>query len=48
MWWRCAHGGGWVLGDKITQDRLVREIANGVGATVIFVDYVNAPDAKCG
>src|SRR5690349_10154089 len=41
-----AHGGGWVLGDKITHDRLVREIANGVGATVIFVDYINAPDAQ--
>jgi acetyl esterase/lipase len=41
-----THGGGWVLGDKITHDRLVREIANGVDATVIFVDYVNAPEAK--
>jgi acetyl esterase len=41
-----THGGGWVLGDKITHDRLVRELANGVGATVIFVDYVNAPEAK--
>lgn len=41
-----THGGGWVLGDKITHDRLVREISNGVGATVIFVDYVNAPEAK--
>jgi acetyl esterase len=41
-----AHGGGWVLGDKITHDRLVREIANGVGATVVFADYVNAPEAK--
>ena len=41
-----THGGGWVLGDKITHDRLVREIANGVGAAVIFVDYVNAPAAK--
>src|SRR5688572_20814720 len=40
------HGGGWVLGDKITHDRLVREIANGVGATVVFVDYVNSPEAK--
>jgi acetyl esterase len=36
-----THGGGWVLGDKITHDRLVREIANGVGATVIFVDLPN-------
>jgi acetyl esterase len=41
-----THGGGWVLGDKITHDRLVREIANGVHATVIFVDYVNAPEAR--
>jgi acetyl esterase len=41
-----AHGGGWVLGDKITHDRLVREIANGVGAAVVFVDYINAPEAK--
>jgi acetyl esterase len=41
-----THGGGWVLGDKITHDRLVREIANGTGATVVFVDYVNAPEAK--
>jgi acetyl esterase len=41
------HGGGWVLGDKITHDRLVREIANGAGAAVVFVDYVNAPEAKC-
>jgi acetyl esterase len=41
-----THGGGWVLGDKITHDRLVREIANGVRATVIFVDYINAPEAQ--
>lgn len=40
------HGGGWVLGDKITHDRLVRELANGVNAVVVFVDYVNSPDAK--
>lgn len=40
------HGGGWVLGDKITHDRLVREIAEGVHACVVFVDYINAPEAK--
>jgi acetyl esterase len=40
------HGGGWVLGDKITHDRLVREIAEGVHACVVFVDYVNSPAAK--
>jgi acetyl esterase len=40
------HGGGWVLGDKITHNRLVRELANGVGAAVVFVDYINSPKAK--
>ena len=40
------HGGGWVLGDKITHDRLVREIAVGVNAAVVFVDYINSPEAK--
>ncbi len=40
------HGGGWVLGDKNTHDRLVREIANGTGAAVIFVDYDRSPEAK--
>jgi acetyl esterase len=40
------HGGGWVLGDKITHDRLVRELANGISAAVVFVDYVNAPEAR--
>ena len=40
------HGGGWVLGDKITHDRLVREITNGVRATVVFVDYINSPEAQ--
>lgn len=41
-----THGGGWILGDKITHDRLVRELAIGTQATVIFVDYINAPAAK--
>ncbi len=40
------HGGGWVLGDKVTHDRLVRELAEGVGAAVVFVDYVNSPEAR--
>jgi acetyl esterase len=40
------HGGGWILGDKETHDRLVREIANGARATVIFVDYARSPEAK--
>ena len=40
------HGGGWVLGDKITHDRLVRELAVGIHAAVVFVDYINSPEAK--
>ena len=40
------HGGGWVLGDKVTHDRLVRELCVGVHAAVVFVDYVNSPEAK--
>src|SRR5437773_10149550 len=31
------HGGGWMLGSKATHDRLVREIANGAKAAVVFV-----------
>jgi acetyl esterase len=40
------HGGGWVLGNAETHDRLVREIANGVGAAVVFVNYTRSPEAK--
>jgi acetyl esterase/lipase len=40
------HGGGWVLGGKDTHDRLVREIANGANAAVVFVNYTLSPEAK--
>ena len=40
------HGGGWVLGDADTHDRLVREIANGAQAAVVFVDYDRSPEAR--
>ena len=40
-----THGGGWILGDKDTHDRLVREIANAAGAVVVFVNYTPAPEA---
>ena len=43
MWF---HGGGWILGDKETHDRLVREVASGTGATVVFVDYDRSPEAR--
>jgi acetyl esterase len=33
------HGGGWVLGGTTTHDRLVRELAVGTGAALVFVEY---------
>lgn len=40
------HGGGWVLGNAATHDRLVRELAVGAGATVAFVEYDRSPEAR--
>jgi acetyl esterase len=33
------HGAGWVFGDDHTHDRLVRELAVGAGAAVVFPEY---------
>jgi len=40
------HGGGWVLGNAGTHDRLVRELAVGAGAAVAFVEYDRSPEAR--
>ncbi|NEA28724.1 alpha/beta hydrolase [Actinomadura bangladeshensis] len=40
-----VHGGGWVLGNAGTHDRLVRELATGAGAAVAFVEYDRSPEA---
>src|SRR5215469_22113 len=40
------HGGGWILGDRDTHDRLVREIAVGAKAAVVFVNYTRSPEAR--
>ena len=40
------HGAGWVFGDENTHDRLVRELAVGSGAAVVFPVYDRAPEAK--
>ncbi len=40
------HGGGWVLGNAGTHDRLVRELAVGANAALAFVEYPNSPEAK--
>jgi acetyl esterase len=39
------HGGGWVLGNAGTHDRLVRELAVGARAAVAFVEYTPSPEA---
>jgi acetyl esterase len=41
-----VHGGGWVLGDATTHDRLIRELATGAQAAVVFVDYARSPEAR--
>jgi acetyl esterase len=40
------HGAGWVMGDTTTHDRLVRQLAVGARATVVFVDYDRSPEAR--
>jgi acetyl esterase/lipase len=41
-----VHGGGWVLGNAGTHDRLVCELAGGVGAALAFVEYDRSPEAR--
>jgi acetyl esterase len=40
------HGGGWVLGGFDTHERLIRELAHGTNAAIIFVEYTRSPEAK--
>jgi acetyl esterase len=42
------HGGGWILGNKNTHDRLIRELATSVHAALVFVNYTPSPEAKHG
>jgi acetyl esterase len=41
-----VHGGGWILGNAGTHDRLVRELAAGAHAAVVFVEYDRSPEAR--
>ena len=41
-----VHGAGWVFGNRHTHDRLVRELAAGAGAAVVFPDYSLSPEAR--
>lgn len=40
------HGAGWVFGNAHTHDRLVRELAAGTGAAVVFPEYDLSPEAR--
>jgi acetyl esterase len=40
------HGGGWILGNAGTHDRLVRELAVGANAAVVFVEYDRSPEVR--
>lgn len=39
------HGGGWVLGDFPTHERIVHDIVVATGAAAVFVNYTPSPEA---
>jgi acetyl esterase len=41
-----VHGAGWVFGNSHTHDRLIRELADGTGAAVVFPNYSLSPEAR--
>ncbi|WP_326567757.1 alpha/beta hydrolase [Amycolatopsis rhabdoformis] len=41
-----VHGAGWVFGGFHTHERLVRELAAGTGAAVVFPEYSLSPEAR--
>ncbi|MEV6897067.1 alpha/beta hydrolase [Amycolatopsis sp. NPDC051372] len=41
-----VHGAGWVFGGFHTHERLVRELAAGTGAAVVFSEYSLSPEAR--
>ena len=41
-----VHGGGWVTGDAMTYDRLLRKLAKETWAAVIFPEYTSVPTAR--
>ncbi|QQD82538.1 alpha/beta hydrolase [Bacillus siamensis] len=40
------HGAGWVFGNEHTHDRLIRELAVGAQAAIVFPNYTLSPEAK--
>ncbi|KQR90673.1 MAG: alpha/beta hydrolase [Microbacterium ginsengisoli] len=41
-----THGAGWVFGDAHTHDRLVRDLAVGARAAVVFPEYDRSPEVR--
>ncbi|MFD9130694.1 alpha/beta hydrolase [Kitasatospora sp. NPDC059571] len=41
-----VHGAGWVFGNAHTHDRLVRDLATGARAAVVFPEYDLSPEAR--
>ena len=39
------HGGGWVLGDYPTHQRMIRDLVTESGAAAVFVNYTPSPEA---
>ena len=40
------HGGGWVLGDYPTHERLIHDLVVGSGAVAVYVGYTPSPEAR--
>lgn len=40
------HGAGWVFGDSLTHDRLIREVAVQSNSAVVFPEYSRSPEAR--
>lgn len=41
-----THGGGWVLGNFATHERLVRHLVHEAGVALVFVNYTPSPEAR--
>lgn len=41
-----THGGGWILGDFPTHQRMVRDLVVRSGMAAVFINYTRTPEAK--
>jgi len=39
------HGGGWILGDFPTHERMIRDLVNASGDVAVYVDYSPSPES---